>query len=119
MIELTYFGHSSLKIKKNNTVLYLDPWFNSPSFPSNETRSIEDNSFILVSHGHLDHFETAHEVAQKQQVKVVVNFESTVENICKYISEEIISAKLPDNISCVNVRVYETVDAYTEVKVNR
>jgi len=51
--------------------------------------------------------------------KVVVNFESTVENICKYISEEIISAKLPDNISCVNVRVYETVDAYTEVKVNR
>ena len=75
MVELTYFGHSSLKITKGSTRLYIDPWFNSPSFPSNETRKIENNSFILVSHGHFDHFETAHEVAQKQQVKVVVNFD--------------------------------------------
>ena len=50
--------------------------------------------------------------------KVVVDFNSTVENICKYISGEIISAKLPDTISSVMVRVYETPDAYAEVKVN-
>ena len=38
--------------------------------------------------------------------KVVVNFFTTVENICKYISEKIIKSKLPDNIENVRVRVY-------------
>jgi len=50
--------------------------------------------------------------------KVVVNFDSTVENICKYISGEISSSKLPGNIRGIVVRVYETPDAYAEVKVN-
>lgn len=46
--------------------------------------------------------------------KVVVNFVSTVENICKYISEIIIKSNLPKNIKFVNVRVYETVKDYAE-----
>jgi 6-pyruvoyltetrahydropterin/6-carboxytetrahydropterin synthase len=46
--------------------------------------------------------------------KVVVNFVSTVENICKYISDKIIKSNLPKNIKFVNVRVYETVKDYAE-----
>jgi len=49
--------------------------------------------------------------------KVVVNFFTTVENICKYISEKIIKSKLPDNIENVRVRVYETSEDYAEVCV--
>ena len=49
--------------------------------------------------------------------KAVVGFESTVENICKYISEKIIKGNLPDNIENVRVRVYETSEDYAEVCV--
>ena len=50
--------------------------------------------------------------------KVIVDFESTVENICTYISERIIKGSLPKNVISVSVRVYETADAYAEVKTN-
>ena len=50
--------------------------------------------------------------------KVIVDFESTVENICTYISERIIKGNLPKNVISVSVRVYETADAYAEVKTN-
>ena len=50
--------------------------------------------------------------------KVVVDFESTVENICKYISGEVISAKLPENLKNISIRIYETADAYAELNVN-
>ena len=46
--------------------------------------------------------------------KVVVDFQSTVENICKYFLREISKIDLPDNIKQVKVRVYETHDDYAE-----
>jgi 6-pyruvoyltetrahydropterin/6-carboxytetrahydropterin synthase len=50
--------------------------------------------------------------------KVVVNFFATVENICKYISDQIIKSKLPKNIKFINVKVYETAEDYAEEKVS-
>ena len=50
--------------------------------------------------------------------KVVVNFESTVENICKYISAKIAKNKLPGNIKNIIVRVYETAGDYAEEKIS-
>jgi 6-pyruvoyltetrahydropterin/6-carboxytetrahydropterin synthase len=49
--------------------------------------------------------------------KVMVDFFTTVENICKYISEKIIKDILPKNIKFINVRVYETAEDYAEEKV--
>jgi len=49
--------------------------------------------------------------------KIVVGFESTVENICKYISDQIIKSNLPKNIKLITVRVYETAEDYAEEKV--
>ena len=46
--------------------------------------------------------------------KVIVNFQSTVENICKYILREIQTTDIPSNIREVKVRVYETYDDYAE-----
>jgi 6-pyruvoyltetrahydropterin/6-carboxytetrahydropterin synthase len=46
--------------------------------------------------------------------KVVVDFESTVENIAKYLLEEIGKSKLPTTVSKINVRVFETADDYAE-----
>lgn len=46
--------------------------------------------------------------------KVVVNFESTAENICIYLLEEIKKSSLPNNIKGIKVRVLETENTYAE-----
>ena len=46
--------------------------------------------------------------------KVIVDFNSTAENICAYLLSEIKKTKLPSNISSVKVRVYETQYDYAE-----
>lgn len=49
--------------------------------------------------------------------KVIVNFNSTVENICKFVLKEIERFKLPTNISAISVRVYETNEDYAEERI--
>lgn len=46
--------------------------------------------------------------------KVIVDFNSTAENICTYLLNEIKKTALPKNISSVKVRVYETQFEYAE-----
>jgi 6-pyruvoyltetrahydropterin/6-carboxytetrahydropterin synthase len=46
--------------------------------------------------------------------KVVVDFQSTAENICLYMLNEIEKASLPENVNEIKVRVYETTDDYAE-----
>lgn len=46
--------------------------------------------------------------------KVVVDFETTAENICVYLLSKIKSAKLPQNIHSIKVRVLETENSYAE-----
>ncbi len=46
--------------------------------------------------------------------KVIVDFNSTAENICSYLLSEIKKTSLPSNISSIKVRVYETQFDYAE-----
>lgn len=46
--------------------------------------------------------------------KVIVGFQSTVENICKYILSEIKKQELPSNIKKLKVRIFESIDDYAE-----
>ncbi|BDQ03830.1 6-carboxytetrahydropterin synthase [Ignavibacterium sp.] len=46
--------------------------------------------------------------------KVVVDFDATAENICKFLLSEISKSILPENINSVKVRVYETQFDYAE-----
>jgi len=48
--------------------------------------------------------------------KVIVDFESTVENICIYLLTQIKSADLPSNVNAIMVRVYETQEDYAEAR---
>ena len=50
--------------------------------------------------------------------KVVVDFDTTAENICVYLLDKIISTKLPNNIIAVKVRVLETENSYAEESCN-
>ena len=46
--------------------------------------------------------------------RVVVNFESTAENICKYLLNEVSKTSLPENVKEIKVRVQETTEDYAE-----
>jgi 6-pyruvoyltetrahydropterin/6-carboxytetrahydropterin synthase len=46
--------------------------------------------------------------------KVVVEFQSTAENICLYLLNEIRKTSLPQNVNEIKVRVYETAYDYAE-----
>ena len=48
---------------------------------------------------------------------VVVEFQSTVENICSYLLNEIKKIRLPENIEKVTLRIYETADDYAEEEI--
>ena len=49
--------------------------------------------------------------------KMVVNLNSTVENLCKFVLDEIKRFDLPRNIYSVSVRIYETNEDYAEEKM--
>ena len=46
--------------------------------------------------------------------KVIVNFQSTAENICLYLLNEVKITGLPENVNEIKVRVYETSHDYAE-----
>ncbi|MGE5798633.1 MAG: 6-pyruvoyl trahydropterin synthase family protein [Ignavibacteria bacterium] len=49
--------------------------------------------------------------------KVVVGFQSTVENITRYFLGEISKNKFPSNISSLKVKVFETENVYAEEEI--
>jgi 6-pyruvoyltetrahydropterin/6-carboxytetrahydropterin synthase len=49
--------------------------------------------------------------------RVAVPFQSTVENICLYCLNKIKDAGLPERISKLKVRIYETYDDYAEKEI--
>ena len=50
--------------------------------------------------------------------KVVVDFQSTAENICTFILGKVKKSNLPSNVKGIKVRVYETVNDYAEETLN-
>jgi 6-pyruvoyltetrahydropterin/6-carboxytetrahydropterin synthase len=48
---------------------------------------------------------------------VVVDFETTAENICLYLLDKLKSAGLPQNIHSVKIRVLETENSYAEEEI--
>jgi 6-pyruvoyltetrahydropterin/6-carboxytetrahydropterin synthase len=48
---------------------------------------------------------------------VIVDFESTAENICLYLIRRIQESSLPDNIKSLKVKILETENTYAEQKI--
>jgi len=49
---------------------------------------------------------------------VIIGYESTAENLCKYFLDKIKNTKLPNNISSVKVKVFETENTYAEDEIS-
>lgn len=69
-----------------------------------------DHSFMVSK----DDREVIEILEKLNSQKVVVDFETTAENICLYLLEKIKSSGLPSNIKSVKVKVLETENTYAE-----
>lgn len=69
-----------------------------------------DHSFMVSK----DDREVIEILEKLNSQKVVVDFETTAENICLYLLEKIKSSGLPSNIRSVKVKVLETENTYAE-----
>lgn len=49
--------------------------------------------------------------------RVVVDFDSTAENLCLYFLDKIKNTNLPDNVDRIKVRVLETENTYAEEEI--
>jgi 6-pyruvoyltetrahydropterin/6-carboxytetrahydropterin synthase len=72
-----------------------------------------DHSFMVWS-GDKELIEMLNKINSQM---VIVDFQSTAENICIYLLNEIKLAKLPKNIKSVKVRVLETENTYAEEEI--
>lgn len=48
---------------------------------------------------------------------ILVDFETTAENLCNYFLNKIKSSKLPSNITDITVKVFETENTYAEESI--
>jgi 6-pyruvoyltetrahydropterin/6-carboxytetrahydropterin synthase len=48
---------------------------------------------------------------------VIVNFETTAENLCKYFIEKITSKGLPPHVTALKVKIFETSTSYAEEEI--
>ncbi len=55
-----------------------------------------------------------------QQLKtnyVIVDYETTAENLCNYFLDKISNAELPKNITRIKVKIFETENTYAEEEI--
>ena len=69
-----------------------------------------DHSFMVSS----DDTEVIEALEKLNSQKVIVDFDTTAENICLYLLNKIKTTNLPSNINSVKVRVLETENTYAE-----
>jgi 6-pyruvoyltetrahydropterin/6-carboxytetrahydropterin synthase len=69
-----------------------------------------DHAFMVCEND----YEVIEALEKLNSRKVVVDFETTAENICLYILKQIKNSELPKNVKAVKVRVMETDNSYAE-----
>lgn len=76
MARLTWHGHScfTLETDEGSRIMF-DPWLDDNPVADIRTEQVDELDFILVSHGHFDHFGDAIKLARKTGALLVSTFE--------------------------------------------
>lgn len=76
MAKLTWHGHSCFTLRTDDgTVVLFDPWLDENPLADIKADDLERVDYVLVSHGHFDHFADCIKVAKKHDATVVSTFE--------------------------------------------
>ena len=76
MATITWHGHGCFTlITEDGTRILFDPYLTDNPVANIAADDVEDLDYILVSHGHFDHFADCLEIARKTGAKIVSTFE--------------------------------------------
>src|SRR5687768_3105701 len=76
MNKLTFHGHSAFElITSGGHKLLFDPWLDGNPAADIRADDIETADYILVSHGHGDHFADVINIAKKTDATVLATYE--------------------------------------------
>ncbi|MGM0380726.1 MAG: metal-dependent hydrolase [bacterium] len=74
-MKATWYGHAFFKIENNGQKIFIDPFMEgNPACPL-ELEGIEGADFVLVTHGHEDHYGVAIDICRKTGATLVANHE--------------------------------------------
>ncbi|MFB6355830.1 MAG: MBL fold metallo-hydrolase, partial [bacterium] len=76
-MKLTWLGHACFRIEHNDNVMYIDPFISENPVSPIEVEDAYDADWVLVTHGHHDHYGDAVEVAKNSGATVASVFEIT------------------------------------------
>ena len=76
MNRLTFHGHAAFElITSKGTSIMFDPWLDQNPAADIKTADVKKLDYILVSHGHGDHFSDVTKLAQQTNAVVLATFE--------------------------------------------
>jgi L-ascorbate metabolism protein UlaG (beta-lactamase superfamily) len=99
--KITWFGHSSIKIKGNKTV-YIDPW---------KLQDFDPADLILISHSHYDHL-SPEDVKKIQKEDTVI---ITTSDCASQVSGDVREVKPGDVVQVGNIEI-KAVPSYNTNK---
>jgi L-ascorbate metabolism protein UlaG (beta-lactamase superfamily) len=73
-MQVSYHGHSVVKIETNGTTILIDPFITNNPLTDLEVNSVHPD-VIILTHGHSDHVGDTVELAKKNNSLVITNFE--------------------------------------------
>lgn len=80
MTKLIYHGHSCVEIRHNEHIIFIDPYIEGNAYiPPNKLSDLKTNDvkcdYIILSHGHADHYGSTEEIAKKNNATVIAMVE--------------------------------------------
>ena len=76
MATLTWHGHSCFTLETDEgTRIMIDPWLDENPTADIKAKDVEKLDYILVSHGHFDHFADCVALAKRTDATVISTFE--------------------------------------------
>lgn len=74
-MNITYYGHSCFQVSINGKNIIFDPFISGNELANNIEISSIEADYILISHGHEDHFADCLALAQSTGAKVICSWE--------------------------------------------
>ena len=102
-------GHSTVKINKNNKIIYIDPY--------NISDGINDADYIFITHNHYDHFSEEDIKKVKNNETIIIITEDLYTNTLKlgFNGMNIITVKPNENYQVEGIK-FSTIPAYNTNK---